>query len=127
MSDDKKAPHMEGRSCGSRVAWELERVVGFEPTTNCLEGRDSRPLSYTRTSGAASRNRTGDILLTRQLLYLLSYRGRIGRRYRDRTCEALIPNEVAYRLPNLRGRYQQSEPVLVAVVVAGADPDIDDF
>lgn len=26
----------------------MERVVGFEPTTNCLEGRDSRPLSYTR-------------------------------------------------------------------------------
>lgn len=67
--------------------------------------------------GATSRNRTGDILLTRQLLYLLSYRGEIGRIYRDRTYEALIPNEVAYRFPNLRGRHQQSEPVLVAVVV----------
>ena len=46
----------------------------------------------------------------------------IGRRYRDRTCEALIPNEVAYRLPNLRGRHQQSEPVLVAVVAWNPSP-----
>lgn len=49
-------------------------VEGFEPPTRWLTATRSTWLSYTRIR-ASDRNRTRDILLTRQALYLLSYTG----------------------------------------------------
>jgi hypothetical protein len=45
---------------------------GFEPLVAGVKGRCAN-LAAPRGRGAGGRNRTSDLLLTRQLLYLLSY------------------------------------------------------
>ena len=59
----------------------MERETGIEPATNSLEGCDSTTelLPPPQSSGADDRDRTGDLVLTKDALYQLSYIGRAVR------------------------------------------------
>ena len=59
----------------------MERETGIEPATNSLEGCDSTTelLPPPKSSGADDRDRTGDLVLTKDALYQLSYIGRAVR------------------------------------------------
>ena len=51
------------------------RSGGLKPPTPSLEGSCSVQLSYKRINGAGRRSRTYGLMLTKQLLYQLSYAG----------------------------------------------------
>jgi hypothetical protein len=63
------------------MSWDLVRGPGFEPGTSRLSAVCSSLLSYPRMwrllrrrpTGADDRDRTGDLVLTKDVLYLLSY------------------------------------------------------
>ena len=59
---------------GPSGPFDLERTAGIEP---CLHGLEDRCLNQSAkpamSDGAAERNRTPDLLGTKQLLYRLSY------------------------------------------------------
>ena len=58
------------------LLYDLERVMGIEPTQLAWKAR-ALPLSYTRIKhGASGQNRTADTRIFSPLLYRLSYRGR---------------------------------------------------
>lgn len=72
--------------------------AGIEPATTRLTvcWTTAVLLGYQKRSGAATRDRTPDILLTRQALYQLSYSG-IGLPGRIRTYDFLDPNQTRYQ------------------------------
>lgn len=72
-----------------RYLW-VARVAGFEPATLALGPRCSTPLSYRRTEegGARGRNRTADLVRTKDALCQLSYKGELYSGWRTRNCAA---------------------------------------
>ena len=75
----------KGEPLGENASFALmERKTGFEPATLALARRCSTPEPLPQiiliqflliNSGASDRSRTCDLLITSQLLYLLSYAG----------------------------------------------------
>ena len=51
--------------------------TGLEPATPCVTGRYSNQLNYHSVTGAGTKSRTRDLLITSQLLYQLSYTGKL--------------------------------------------------
>ena len=51
---------------------------GFEPLNAAVKGRCVKPLHQRAAAGAPDRNRTCDLILTKDALYRLSYRSRLA-------------------------------------------------
>ena len=53
---------------------------------------------FSKNHGALNRNRTDDLILTMDALYLLSYEGESGGDKRIRTADPLLARQVLYQL-----------------------------
>lgn len=94
--DDYRSPALPSEL--SHESLLMAPKAGIEPATDSLtvSWTTAVLLGYQKKSGAATRLRTPDILLTRQALYQLSYSG-IDLSHRTRTYDPLVPNQMLYQ------------------------------
>ncbi len=102
----------------------MEAAPGFEPGVKDLQSH-ALPLGYAALfceNGASNRNRTDDLILTMDALYLLSYGGESGSLNRIRTCDRPINSRALYQLSyqGINGgdkRIRTADPLLARQVL----------